>query len=70
MTLALPAWGYPPPTAEGQPTPADTPQARLDWALAEMISYLRETAKRERRKALEIANQAAIQAALAGLDSD
>jgi hypothetical protein len=73
VTLALPAWGYPPrpPDKEdgtpGDPLP-DTPQAQLDWALQELVSYLVETARREHRKSLEAAEQDAINEAVSGLN--
>jgi len=69
----LPAWGYPPPPPDkedgtpGDPLP-DTPQTQLDWALRELASYLVETARREHRKALETAEQDAINTAVAGLE--
>jgi len=54
LELALQDWGYPPPNAgtdeNGDPIPwVDTPQARLDWALNELVSHIVESAIRAQR---------------------
>lgn len=72
LTLALPAWGYPPnppPNADGTPGEplSNTPQAQLEWALGEMADYLVRTARREHRRALESAEQGAINESVNGV---